>query len=67
MDGRYFHRDEDAQMQVESLQKRNTLIQKILASHEEMRKVGERDSDPAALWPRYDEFCHHFNHQNNSK
>ena len=68
IDGRrYFHRDEDAQMQVESLQKRNTLIQKILASHEEMRKVGERDSDPAALWPRYDEFCHHFNHQNNSK
>ena len=68
IDGRrYFHRDEDAQMQAQSLQKRNTLIQKILSSGEEMRKVGERDFDPAALWPRYDEFCHHFNHQNDTK
>ncbi|MEJ7594019.1 MAG: amidohydrolase family protein [Planctomycetaceae bacterium] len=68
IDGRrYFHRDEDAQMQAQSLQKRNTLIQKILSSREEMRKVGEHDSDPAALWPRYDEFCHHFNHQNDTK
>ncbi len=68
IDGRrYFHRDEDAQMQAQSLQKRNTLIQKILSSSEEMRKIGERDFDPAALWPRYDEFCHHFNHQNDKK
>ncbi len=68
IDGRcYFHRDEDAQMQAQSLQKRNTLIQKILSSSEEMQKVGEREFDPAALWPRYDEFCHHFNHQNDTK
>jgi len=68
IDGRrYFQRDEDAQMQTLSLQKRNTLIQKILSSREEMRKVGERDFDPAALWPRYDEFCRHFNHQNGTK
>ncbi len=68
IDGRrYFHRDEDSQMQAESLQKRNTLIQKILSSREEMKKVGERDIDPADLWPRYDEFCHHFNHQNDKK
>ena len=68
IDGRrYFHRDEDAQMQEQSRQKRNTLIQKILSSGEEMQKVGERDSDPAALWPRYDEFCHHFNRQDDTK
>ncbi|MBC7968084.1 MAG: amidohydrolase, partial [Fuerstia sp.] len=68
IDGRrYFQRDEDAEMLAQSLQKRNTLIQKILSSREEMRKVGERDFDPAALWPRYDEFCHHFNHQNGKK
>ena len=68
IDGRrYFHRDEDAQMQAQSLQKRNTLIQKILSSREEMKKIGERDFDPAGLWPRYDEFCHHFNHQNDAK
>ena len=68
IDGRrYFQRDEDAQMQAQSLQKRNTLIQKILSSSEEMRKVGEHEFDPAALWPRYDEFCHHFKHQNDTK
>ena len=54
-------------MQAQSLQKRNTLIQKILSSSEEMRKVGEHEFDPAALWPRYDEFCHHFKHQNDTK
>ena len=68
IDGRrYFHRDDDDQMQQESLQKRNTLIQKVLSSGEEMRSVGERDFDPAALWPRHDEFCHHFSHQDDAK
>ncbi len=68
VDGRrYFHRDEDSQMQQESQQKRNTLIQKILSSGEDMRAVGERDFDPAALWPRRDEFCHHFgSHQDDT-
>lgn len=67
IDGRrYFHRDDDAQMQVESEQKRNTLIQKILSSGEDMRTVGEQDPDPASMWPRYDEFCHHFSHQNDA-
>ena len=64
IDGRrYFSRDDDDRMQKESLEKRNTLIQKILESGEDMREPGERDSDPAALWPRQDEFCHHFSHQ----
>lgn len=63
IDGRrYFDRGDDAQMQQVSLEQRNTLIQKILQSGEDMRKVGERDFDPAALWPRNDEYCHHFNH-----
>jgi N-acetylglucosamine-6-phosphate deacetylase len=64
IDGRrYFSRDDDDRMQRESLEKRNTLIQKILESGEDMREAGERDFDPAAMWPRVDEFCHHFSHQ----
>ena len=68
VDGRrYFDRDDDDQMQQQALQQRNTLIQKILQSGEDMRKIGEHDFDPAALWPRHDEFCHHFNHQDDAK
>lgn len=64
IDGRcYFHRDEDDRMQRESSEHRNVLIQKILESGEDMHESGERDTDPAELWPRADEFCHHFRHQ----
>jgi N-acetylglucosamine-6-phosphate deacetylase len=64
IDGRcYFHRDEDDRMQRESFERRNVLIQKILESGEDMHEAGERDTDPAELWPRTDEFCHHFRHQ----
>ncbi len=64
IDGRcYFHRDEDDRMQRESFERRNVLIQKILESGEETHEAGERDTDPAELWPRADEFCHHFRHQ----
>jgi N-acetylglucosamine-6-phosphate deacetylase len=64
IDGRcYFHRDEDDRMQRESFERRNVLIQKILESGEDMHESGERDTDPAELWPRTDEFCHHFRHQ----
>ncbi len=64
IDGRcYFHRDEDNRMQRESFERRNVLIQKILESGEDMHEAGERDTDPAELWPRTDEFCHHFRHQ----
>ncbi len=65
IDGRrYFSRDDDAQLQELALKKRNTLIQKILTSGEGQAKADEHDSDPAALWPRYDEFCKHFKFQN---
>ncbi len=64
VDGRrYFDRSDDDQMQKDSLTKRNTLIQKILESGEDMREPGELDTDPAHLWPRVDEYCHHFSHQ----
>jgi imidazolonepropionase-like amidohydrolase len=64
IDGRcYFHRDEDDRMQRESFERRNVLIQKILESGEDMHEAGERDTDPAEFWPRTDEFCHHFRHQ----
>lgn len=64
---RYFSRDDDAQMQEQAIKKRNTLIQKILSSGEGQAKPGENDPDPAALWPRYDEFCKHFKFQNGMK
>lgn len=68
IDGRrYFSREEDDRMQKDSQQKRNTLIQKILESGEDMRAVGERDFNPSALWPRQDEYCHHFSHQRAAK
>jgi hypothetical protein len=49
-------------MRERALTMRNTLIQKVLDSAASMRPVGERDDDPAALWPRHDEFCHHVHH-----
>lgn len=62
IDGRaFFHRQEDEQLQTQLWTMRNTLIQKILASGQKPRTAGERDRDrdPAALWPRFDEYCHH--------
>lgn len=64
IDGRrYFQRDEDEQLRKLAQEKRNTLIQKILNSGEEMRQPGERDRNPSELWPRFDEYCAHFKHQ----
>jgi N-acetylglucosamine-6-phosphate deacetylase len=64
IDGRrYFQRDEDEQLRKLAQEKRNTLIQKILNSGEEMRQPGERDRNPSELWPRFDEYCSHFKHQ----
>ena len=54
---KYFDRDEDRAMHEKVKQMRLKLIQKILASGEKMRKPGEKDRDPARLWPSYDEFC----------
>jgi N-acetylglucosamine-6-phosphate deacetylase len=63
IDGRrYFDRDEDMELRKLAAEKRNALIQKVLTSGEDMRGPGERDVDPAGLWPRFDEYCHHFSH-----
>lgn len=60
IDGRpFFHRREDEQLRKDADEMRNTLIQKILKSGAKMRPEGQRDNDPAALWPRIDEFCRH--------
>jgi len=64
IDGRrFFDREEDHQLRETASAQRNALIQKILESDSKMRAVGERDRDPAMLWPRHDEFCHHFHHE----
>jgi N-acetylglucosamine-6-phosphate deacetylase len=63
IDGRkYFDRVEDIAARKTLQEMRNTLIQKVLASGEEMRPEGEGDGDPAALWPREDLFCHGHQH-----
>ncbi|MEZ6128064.1 MAG: amidohydrolase family protein [Planctomycetaceae bacterium] len=56
---RYFDRKADAAARTKNDEMRNTLIQKILASGEKMRGVGDDEKDdPSALWPRHDEYCH---------
>lgn len=42
---------------------RNELVQKILASGQEMKAPSKDDLDPASLWPRYDEYCHGHEHE----
>lgn len=61
IDGRpYFRRADEVEAQKQTDEMRNVLIQKILASGQKTRAAGERESDPSAEWPRFDEFCHHF-------
>ena len=60
---RWFHRGEDEQLRATARQQRNTLVQKILQSGEETLAPGERERNPAAEWPRQDEYCAHFRHQ----
>ena len=63
IDGRrYFDRDEDLKRRKEINEMRRVLIQKILASGEEMAKDDEKKPDPSSLWPRHDIFCHGHDH-----
>ena len=59
VDGRkYFDRKSDAERRTKIHNMRTTLIQKILASGETMKKPGEKDKkDESGLWPREDVFC----------
>jgi N-acetylglucosamine-6-phosphate deacetylase len=59
IDGRkYFDREEDVQRRQETQRRRAVLVQKILASDEKMLEPGEKEEDPAELWPRVDLYCH---------
>ena len=63
VDGRkYFDIKEDQQRRKENQTQRNTLIQKILTSGAKMEASNKDTTDPAKLWPRYDEFCGHHDH-----
>ncbi len=63
VDGRkYFDRTDDAKIYAQMRSMRLALIQKILSSGEEMQKTSKDNTDPAKLWPRYDEFCHGHDH-----
>ncbi len=64
IDGRkYFDRSEDASVQEKQQRMRVSLIQKILGSGDKMVKPDKSKVDPAKLWPRYDEFCGHHDHE----
>jgi N-acetylglucosamine-6-phosphate deacetylase len=65
VDGRkYFDLQEDATERQKNKDMRTALIQKVLASGEEMETRDSSKTDPARLWPRYDENCgmlgHHY-------
>ena len=63
VDGRkYFDINEDLKRRQENQQHRNALIQKILTSGAKMEPKSKDNTDPAKLWPRYDEFCGDHNH-----
>jgi N-acetylglucosamine-6-phosphate deacetylase len=65
VDGRkYFDLQQDAADRQKTKDMRTALIQKVLASGEEMETKDSSKVDPARLWPRYDENCgmsgHHY-------
>lgn len=56
---KYFDRQSDQQMRRKHEQMRMELIQKILQTGAEMRKIDEpEDLDAPSRWPREDTFCH---------
>ncbi|MCA9184941.1 MAG: amidohydrolase family protein [Pirellulaceae bacterium] len=59
---RYFDLQEDLQSRQRDQQRHAQLVQRILASQDEMLKPGERDSQEPELWPREDLFCHSHPH-----
>ncbi|MDB2686645.1 amidohydrolase, partial [Mariniblastus sp.] len=64
VDGRkYFDISEDLKRRKENQRQRNVLIQKILTSGAKMEAKNKDTTDPAKLWPRYDEFCGHHDHR----
>lgn len=68
IDGRkYFDIREDQERRKENQTRRNSLIQKVLASGQKMEAGSKETIDPAKLWPRYDEFCGHHDHQDETK
>ena len=65
IDGRkYFDRREDLQGRQATQRRRAVLVQKVLVSDEKMLEPGEKEENPADLWPRADLFCHpHHDHE----
>ncbi len=65
VDGRkYFDRTDDLHRQREAATMHQTLVQKVLASGQEPANDEEK-SDDSGLWPRYDEYCHGHDHDEN--
>ncbi len=63
IDGRrYFDRGEDLRLRLQDAQSRAALIQKIIDSGQAMRKEGQSPHRLRDLWPRFDEFCGHHDH-----
>ncbi len=63
IDGRkYFDRSYDLSNRQRIEERRRILVQKILESGEKMVGDASDSNDPSLWWVRFDEFCHHHDH-----
>jgi N-acetylglucosamine-6-phosphate deacetylase len=63
VDGRkYFDLDEDQKRQAEVAAMHQKLVQKVLASGQEPASDEDHALDDSRFWPRFDEFCHGHDH-----
>jgi N-acetylglucosamine-6-phosphate deacetylase len=59
---KYFDRAEQAELTAKQAEMKRQLAQKVLDSKQAQQGQGDEKIDPASLWPRYDEFCHGHDH-----
>ncbi|MEM6328755.1 MAG: amidohydrolase family protein [Planctomycetota bacterium] len=61
IDGRrYFDIEEDRRVREQQRELRWRLIKAVIDSGEPAAKPGENPVDPSSLWPRHDDYCHHY-------
>lgn len=63
---KYFDRQEQSELTAKQAEMKRQLAQRVLDSRQAQQGPGEEKIDPASLWPRYDEFCHGHDHDDES-